>query len=127
MLTLPENRSLFHITVSRRGFQLFPQPVESSPPGSQGELVTGVGWMSSHPSPCCQQHSEEQTGPGALISKDSPELTRGVGIPLPAPARHFPFSHILTAQQVGRAGASPRLHIPTPSSCRGVVTSAELI
>lgn len=83
VLTLPENRSLFCIIVSRRGFQPFLPPVESSPPGSQGELVTGVGWMSSHPSPCCQQHSKEQTGPGALISKDSPKLTRGVGIPPP--------------------------------------------
>lgn len=54
-----------------------PQPMESSPPGSQGELVIEVGWMSPHPSPCCQQHSKEQTGPGALISKDSPKLTRG--------------------------------------------------
>lgn len=89
---------------------VLPQPVESSPPGPQGVLVIGAGWMSSHPSPSCQQHSKEQTGPGALISKDSPKLTRGLESPS-LTARHPPFSHILTAQQVGRAGASPKLHI----------------
>lgn len=31
VLTFPENRSLFHIIVSRRGFRLFPQPANPSP------------------------------------------------------------------------------------------------
>lgn len=65
--------------------------------------MIGIGWMSSHLSPCCQQHSKEQTGPGVLISKDSPKLTRGVGIP--PPCQTFPLSpHILTAQQAGKKG-----------------------
>lgn len=93
---------------------VLPQPVESSPPGSQGELMTGAGWMSSHPSPSRQQHSKEQTGPGALISKESPKLTRGVGTPPPSPPDIPLFPHFDSTAGGKGWGLSQTPHLPLP-------------